>query len=84
MNYLKTYHRGGPAIVVYFYLTFKIERLKCWVSVRTQTAVTDRLEHLGRFCFAKGGDSIKKRRESAENQRFRFDEYQKRQGFFEK
>jgi len=37
--------------MVYFYLTFKIERLKCWVSVRTQAVVISRYEHLGRFCF---------------------------------
>ena len=35
------------------------------------------------FVFAKGGDSKKRRRESAENQQLRFGEYTK-QGFFEK
>ena len=34
-----------------FFYPKKSERFRCWVSVRTQTVVDDRLEHLGRFLF---------------------------------
>jgi len=36
------------------YASVKLERIRCWVSVRTQTDVIDRYERLVRFCFEEG------------------------------